>query len=260
MIKYTRRNWLAVSALAGAGLATLRLDAVQVTDVSEMVLIPAGPFLMGTTPEQAAELARQFGHHPSWLAGEVPQRRIELPAFWIDKYPVTNRRYAAFVQATGARAPFDWVNGEPSSAQLDLPVRFVGRNDARAFAAWAGKQLPASAEWEKAARGTDGRLYPWGDEFNSAACQHDHGDVLPPDGHVAVTKHPLGASPYGVMDMAGNIAEYCNDDSGPGFAYIRGGSWLTASPLNLRCAAIGISGAENNALDHLGFRCVKKLT
>jgi len=257
MLKYSRRDWLAVTAFAGAGLMKLRLHAAATTEASDLILIPGGAFLMGTTPEQAAELARQFGHHPSWLAGEIPQRRVELPAFLIDKYPVTNLRYAAFVKATGARAPFDWINGQPAPAQLNLPVRFVNRNDARAFARWAGQRLPTSAEWEKAARGTDGRLYPWGNEFIPAACQHDRGGAIPPAGHVAVTDHPLGASPYGVMDMAGNIAEYCGDQPGQGSAYIRGGCWLTASPLNLRCAAIGISGAEINALDHLGFRCAK---
>lgn len=261
MMKYTRRDWLAVSALAGAGLTTMRLHAATAdTDDGEMIVIPAGAFLMGTTPEQAAELARQFGHHPSWLAGEVPQRRIELPAFLIDKYPVTNRRYVTFVKASGARAPFDWINGEPAATQLELPVRFTGRNDARAFAKWAGKRLPTSAEWEKAARGTDGRLYPWGNEFESSACQHDHGGLTPPTGPASVTTHPRGASPYGVMDMIGNIAEYCGDQPGASNAYIRGGCWLTASPLNLRCAALGISGAENNALDYLGFRCAKDLS
>ena len=254
---YSRRDWLAVSALAGAGLMTLRLHAAESGDDCEMIRIPGGAFLMGTTPEQAAELARQFGHHPSWLAGEVPQRSIELPAFLMDKYPVTNRRYAAFVKATGARAPFDWINGSPAVAQLELPVRFVGRKDARAFSQWAGKRLPTSAEWEKAARGTDGRLYPWGNEFNPTVCQHDLGGVTPPTGPAPVTAHLANASPYGVMDMVGNIAEFCGDDPGAGAAYIRGGCWLTASPLNLRCAAVGISGSENNALDHLGFRCAK---
>jgi len=257
MITYTRRDWLAVSALAGASLIVLPLQATDRNDDSETIHIPGGPFLMGTTEKQAQVLARQFGHHVSWLGGEVPQREIDLPAFVIDKYPVTNRRYAAFVKAAGARAPFDWPNGEPTASQLDLPVRYVDRAGARAFAKWAGKRLPTSAEWEKSARGTDGRLYPWGNEFDPAACQHDPGGTSPPTGPAPVNAHPRGESPYGVMDMIGNIAEYCDDQPGASAAYIRGGCWLTASSLNLRCAALGFSGAENNALDYLGFRCVK---
>ena len=256
---FTRRDWLFTSALAGAGLVTLRsrADTLLPVDDGEMILIPGGVFLMGTTREQAEQLARQFGHHPSWLAGEVPQRKLDLPAFRIDKFPVTNRRYAAFVQATAAQAPFDWSHGRPTSAQLEHPVRYVGRRDAIAFAKWAGKRLPTAAEWEKAARGTDGRLYPWGNEFDSAACQHDPGGVVPPTGTALVTAHQQGASPYGVMDLVGNIAEYCGDGPGPDTAYIKGSSWLTALPLNLRCASVGLSGAENNALDFIGFRCAK---
>jgi formylglycine-generating enzyme required for sulfatase activity len=254
---FTRRDWLTTSALAGAGLMALRLHAAETRDDGEMVLIPGGLFLMGTTRKQADELAKQFGHHPSWLDGEVPQRRVKLKSFRIDKYPVTNRRYFAFVKATGARAPFDWPNGEPNATQLDLPVRYVERKDARAFAKWAGKRLPTAAEWEKAARGTDGQLYPWGNTFDPEACQHDCGGVVPPTGPASVTAHPRGASPYGVMDLIGNLAEYCEDGPGPNSAYIKGGCWLTTLPLNLRCAAVGMSGAENNALDYLGFRCAK---
>ena len=256
---FTRREWLLTSALAGVGLLTLhsKADGLLPLDDYEMILIPGGTFLMGTTREQAEKLAKESGHHPSWLAGEVPQRKMDLPAFRLDKFPVTNRRYAAFVRATSARVPFDWVNGQPTATQLDHPVRYVGRKDAQAFAKWAGKRLPTAAEWEKAARGTDGRLYPWGNEFISAACQHDHGGAIPPAGTAPVTAHPLGASPYGVMDLVGNIAEYCGDGPAPDTAYIKGSSWLTAPPLNLRCASVGLSGSENNALDFIGFRCAK---
>ena len=257
MNHFTRREWLQTSMLAGAGLLAADSFAAVSVDVSEMILIPEGFFLMGTSQQQAEVIARNHGHHPSWLAGEIPQRKIHLPAFRIDKYPVTNRRYSEFVRVTGARAPFDWIDGSPSLAQMELPARFIGRKDARAFAKWSGKRLPTAAEWEKAARGEEGRLYPWGNDFDAVACQHDSGGVVPPDGMSTVAAHPRGASPYGVMDLSGNVAEFCADGPAPGFAYIKGGSWLTTSPLNLRCAAVGLSGEENNALDYLGFRCAK---
>jgi formylglycine-generating enzyme required for sulfatase activity len=261
MSGFTRRDWLLASAMGGVGLIATRLNAAPASQQEgppdAMVLIPAGPFHQGTSAEEAATVARQYAHHPTWLAGELPGRTIELSAFWIDKYPVTNSRYAEFVEATGHRVPVDWRDGKPPRHRRDHPVRYVDQEDARAFAAWAGRRLPTAAEWEKAARGTDGRAYPWGNEFDPKACHHDRGGEAPPVGTVPVTAHPLGASPYGVMDLAGNIAEYCEDGPGPGTAYIKGGCWLTASPLNLRCAAVGMSGASNNALDYLGFRCAK---
>ena len=257
MKSLNRREWLQSSALAGVGLLALQLPAPAARKADEMILIPAGPCLLGTSPEQVERLAREYSHHPSWLAGETPQRKVELPAFRIDKYPVTNRQYLSYVEATMAKAPLDWVNGRPTEAQMDLPVRYVDRQAGRDFAKWAGKRLPRAAEWEKAARGTDGRLYPWGNKFDARACCHDHGSLTPPNGPSPVTAHPRGASPYGVMDLIGNIAEYCDDEPGPGSAFIKGGCWLTSSPLNLRCAAVGMSGFANNSLDYIGFRCAQ---
>jgi formylglycine-generating enzyme required for sulfatase activity len=223
-----------------------------------MVLVPGGPFLMGTTREQAEQLARQHGVHVSWLSGEWPQRMLDLPPFRIEKYPVTNRRYAAFVAATGYRPPPHWKGPRPPAGLLEHPVTFVHRGDARAYAEWAGKRLPTAAQWEKAARGTDGRLFPWGNEFEPGACHHDRGGPQPPAGTAAVTAHPSGASPFGVMDLAGNVAEWCEDGPGAGSGYLKGGCWLSVSPLWLRCAALGLSGFDNNRLDYIGFRCVQE--
>jgi iron(II)-dependent oxidoreductase len=222
---------------------------------AETVVIPAGPFPYGTSAAEGARLAARYHHEPSWLSGEFPRREVTLPAYRMDRYPVTNHRYAKFVKATGHRAPSDWGGSIPPGAILDHPVRYVSIEDARAFARWAGQRLPTGVEWEKAARGTDGRHYPWGHRFDPEACHHDRGGATPPTGPVAADAHPGGASPYGVMDMVGNVAEWCEDGPAPGAAYTRGGCWLTASPLNLRCAALGMSGAENNMLDYIGFRC-----
>lgn len=267
-------------AATGVALAALASDEAFALDdrVGELVLIPAGPFLMGTKSEDAAKLARTHGYHASWFSGEVPQREMALPAYLIQKYPVTNRQYAAFCKATGYAPRPNWVGLEPPAAILEHPVTFVNLMDADAFARWAGMRLPTEAEWEKAARGTDGRMYPWGNRFVRDACRWNvpMGGGAPPGPHVAaararpsaegqgpgtspVAAHPKGASPYGVMDMAGNVAEWCSDSPGPGSAYIKGGCWLTTEVVDLRPAARGMSGFANNALPFYGFRCVKEV-
>lgn len=250
---------MATTSAAGVGLLAMRFSSEAAEADDEMVLIPAGSFLMGTTREQAEQLAQKYQCHVSWFEGEWPQRKIELPAFKLDKFPVTNRRYAAFVKATGHTPPFHWPGKSPADALLDHPVCNISRADARAFAKWEGKSLPTAAQWEKAARGTDGRLFPWGNDFDPKACHHDHGGVTPPSGTSPVGMFSRGDSPYGAKDMAGNVAEYCEDQPGINAAYIKGGCWLTASPLNLRCAALGLSGNDRNALDYIGFRCAKEI-
>lgn len=224
---------------------------------TETILIPAGPFLMGTRGEDAERLARESGYHVSWFSGEVPQRRIVLPAFAIDKYPVTHRRYAAFCRATGYRAPASWSGAEPPADALDHPVTGVDRADAAALAAWEGKRLPTEAEWEKAARGTDGQAFPWGDAFDADTCQWNRDRTPDGPGTSPVTAHPTGASPYGVLDLTGNVAEWCADGPGHGTAFIKGGCFLTEEIVNLRPAARNMSGAANNRSLFYGFRCVQ---
>ena len=119
----TRREWLITASLTGVAFAALPLLAAQPTDDEEMVLIPAGKFLMGTSPEDAQRLARKYHCHVSWLGGESPQRTMTLPAFRVDKYPVTNRRYAAFVAATGYRPPHHWPEGKPLADIMDMRTR-----------------------------------------------------------------------------------------------------------------------------------------
>lgn len=256
---WTRRDWLKSVGAGLLGLTTQSLWAQVGLPVEheDMIVIPAGPALLGTSAEDAERLARAHGHHPSWLAGEVPARRIHLPAFAIDRCPVTNGQYAQFCRATGHRPPMHWGGPEPPEHLLNHPVVCVNLADAEAYARWAGKRLPTEAEWEKAARGPEGLLYPWGNEFRAEYCCWDRG-VLPGGPHTdPVEAHPEGASPYGVMDMVGNAAEWCADGPGPGAVYVKGGCWLTAEPLNLRPAARNLSGFANNALPYIGFRCAR---
>lgn len=224
-----------------------------------MVLIPVGPFLMGTAPAAAERLARRFGYHPSWLSGETPERRVELPAFAIDRFPVTNQGYSLFCLATGHAAPSHWAGGEPPAHLLDHPVAAVSQPDATAYSTWAGKRLPTEAEWEKAARGTEGLLFPWGEEFDPDACQYNRDGLARYLSTAPVSAHPGGASPYGVHDMVGNVAEWCADGPGPASAYLKGGSWMNAEILNLRPASRGMSGWATNAMPFYGFRCAKDI-
>ena len=259
MRSFSRRQWM-IAAGAGLAAASTPIASGQSKDASadEMILVPAGPFLMGTTEAQARDLAKQYGHHVSWLSGEVPQHTRKLPAFLIDKYPVTNRQFSAFCKATGFPPRRHWGGPEPLDAIAEHPVVMVDKAAAEAYAKWAGKRLPIEAEWEKAARGADGRLYPWGNEFDPAACQWDPGGDPNTLGTAPVNAHPKGASPYDVMDMVGNAAEWCADSPGPGASFIKGGCWLTASPLNLRAAARNMSGFANNSSMFYGFRCAKE--
>ena len=254
----TRREFL--RSLAGGAVA-LAAGCIGVPTASAaeegegMVLIPAGPAVLGTSEAQAERTAREYGFHPSWLAGEVPRRRVEAAAFRIDRCPVTNAQYAEFCRATGYAPRNHWPGGQPDAWKLDHPVVCVNWMDAQAYTKWAGKRLPTEAEWEKAARGPDGLLYPWGEEFDAGACQWNRERTAAGPGTAAVTAHPQGASPYGVVDMVGNAAEWCADAPEPGACFIKGGAWITETPLSLRPAGRNMSGFSNNAANFYGFRC-----
>jgi iron(II)-dependent oxidoreductase len=173
------------------GLLTL----AQWKEIETTEEIPAGKFLMGTDNEQSNEQ-----NHP--------QHSTDLPTYKIDKYPVTNAQYARFVAATGHRPPSTWVNGKIPPGRELHPVTLVSWYDANSYAQWAGKRLPSEAEWEKAARGTDGRRWPWGNVMQPSRLNtyYNVGSTTP------VTAYPQGASPYGIMDMAGNVSEWTADE------------------------------------------------
>ena len=227
-----------------------------------MVFVPAGKLVVGTSPEQAAQLAQQYGVAPSLFVNETPAREVHIDGFYIDCYPVTNAQYEAFVLATGHRPPPYWQNRIPPAEQRDWPVTLVNWNDAAAYAKWVGKRLPTADEWEKAARGTDGRLYPWGNEWNEQACVRD-------DLSLPVTPSPLpidclakGAGPYGVMQMVGNVAQWTATHSQPanperGWAWyvVKGAGTAHTLRFNFRCAAVNFSAHSSRRHGWLGFRC-----
>ena len=131
----------------------------QWEDLDRMVAIPAGPFLMGTDLDRADEQ-------------DKPRHAVTLPAFYLDKYLVTNAQYARFVASTQRRAPLNWKDGRIPQGELLKPVTMVTWNDAADYCAWDHRRLPHEAEYEKAGRGTDGRRWPWGDQDGSQTSQH----------------------------------------------------------------------------------------
>jgi len=209
----------------------------------EMVLIPAGEFLMGSDPAR--------DHYAT--GNEQPQHTVYLPDYYLAKTLVTNVQYAAFLQATSCDLPEHWKGGKPPEAKGDHPVVHVSWHDVVAYCNWlsqaTGKPycLPSEAEWEKGARGTDGRIYPWGDRWDEERCnsvEDGRGDTTP------VGAYPRGVSPYGLLDMAGNVVEWTRsldqeypynpkdgreDLEADGLRMLRGGSYGNVSR-DVRCA------------------------
>lgn len=164
----------------------------------DWITIPAGTFWMGSD-QQIDSNARD---------NEKPLHPVEIPEYCIARVPVTNAQYKLFLDKSGHRHPETWKDGNCPEDKSNHPVTVVSWYDAQAFCAWAGVCLPTEAEWEKAARGTDGRIFPWGNESpDQSRCNSDMnvGDTTP------VGAYPLGASPYGVLDMAGNVWEFTSD-------------------------------------------------
>ncbi|VAX09099.1 hypothetical protein MNBD_GAMMA26-2285 [hydrothermal vent metagenome] len=223
----------------------------------DMVLVPAGEFIMGTN---------------DWWPKSGPEHSRHLPDYYMDKYEVTNAKYEKFVAATSHRLPDHWVkNGNKIPAdQEEFPITFVSWQDAVDYCEWEGKRLPSEFEWEKAARGTDGRVFPWGDEFDKDkgnTPQHGHGKSM------KVGSFDSGVSPYGLYDMVGNVFEWTsswyrsypgnthNDpNEGETYRVVKGGSWYDCT--YYRC---GISAPTYNRIFFhpmtknftFGFRCAQ---
>ena len=192
----------------------------------DMVLIPEGPFLMGSTKEDIDRLLKLDQNiEYDRLDNEMPQREVFLSAYYIDKHPVTNTKYKKFIESGGytqkplwSDAGWQYISKSKPLESNDLDGVFTGEPDcpvvniswyeAEAFAKWAGKRLPTEAEWEKAARGTDGRMYPWGNEFDKTKLNCAEAKIEKP---TPVTKYPQGQSVYGCFDMAGNVWEWTSD-------------------------------------------------
>ena len=180
----------------------------------QTVPIPAGRFLMGSTEKQAVQ-AVERGASKGWMKREQPQHTVELSAYWIGKYPVTNVEYQAFVRDAGREPPQRWDGDAYPEGKGDHPVVYVSWEDATVYCRWlsekTGKEyrLPTEAQWEKAARGDDGRIYPWGNDWDAARLNSAEGGRS--DTSSVGQYSPDGDSPYGCADVAGNVWEWCAD-------------------------------------------------
>jgi formylglycine-generating enzyme required for sulfatase activity len=241
----------------------------------DMILIPAGEFLMGSTEQEITDAWRQNdgGWEKEDYVSAYPQRKIALNDFYVDRKEVSNGDYKIFVEATKRAAPSLW--DDHTLSMPNQPVVGVDWNDADDYCHWLDKRLPAEAEWEKAARGTDGRIWPWGNVWDPKKDNHGKGSdgygYDESDGwkYTAPVGTELGVSPYGVLNMAGNVYEWTADDfnaypendkyiledSEQGFKTLRGGAYddgISEQRASTRC------GFRKDYKDvDVGFRCVR---
>ncbi len=228
-------------------------ECTNTADGATMVWVPEGLFTMGSNEQHG------------WDTG-YPQHEVYVEGFWIYKHVVTVRQFRQFCMTT-ANA-FDWTAREPEWGwRDDHPMVNVRWREAKAYAIWAGAALPTEEEWEKAARGTDGRKFPWGNQWDSRKCCSKR---VSAEHTCPVGRYAAGASPYGALDMAGNVWEWCDSvhedsrmlalpkkykRSGSDLRVLRGGSWANGDSVFFlsTCRNSLDSARENNTV---GFRCV----
>jgi len=220
----------------------------DITD--QMIKIEGGPFISGLTAQQIHEMAKQYAIRED-LFHTQSYKQIDLPSYYIDKNLVTNQQYKTFTDDTGYRPPLPWVDrGYPAWLEHG-PVTGVNHEDAKVYARWAGKRMVKAAEWEKAARGVAGRLWPWGNHWRTGVCKMDDGISSALPGFPA----PVGSfkedcSEYGVMDMAGNVSEWVDDG-----LTMMGGNFTFSAPYQFLCANRTLHPQLNGYVGYIGFRC-----
>jgi formylglycine-generating enzyme required for sulfatase activity len=268
---------IAVASLLGcSGQVVTRKNPI---DGKVMVRIPAGDFRMGTSAEQGADLAKQLALQKDLFGSEEPQQSLSLAEFYIDQTPVTNAEYKKFLDANpdqevpylaaAIAQSFNWDKTARTfpATRDQYPVVLVTWQQATAYCKWAGGRLPTEAEWEKAARGTDGRIYPWGNEWDASkanTAESRRQDATP------VGQFSTGASPYGALDMVGNVWQWTSsldksypynandgreDRNAAGLRITRGGSWLFGAAVS-RVATRNRFESTDVSLS-IGFRCAQ---
>jgi iron(II)-dependent oxidoreductase len=241
-------------------------------DGAVMVYVPAGEFIMGIDEADARKIATDLGLKVDqlWAWEAYPKRTVRLDGFFIDRCEVTVGQLRKFVEATGTV-----LKSKESSRHFDVPEHFsfpaaeITWDEAKRYAQWAGKLLPTEAQWEKTARGVDGRLYPWGDSPPTRDYGHFGPQFQQPALYVEVGSHPKGASPYGALDMLGNQYEWTSEMNlpYPGNAQaekmkdyagtcvvLRGGSWYHGKVGFYAAKRFGL--LPNETYYHVGMRTV----
>jgi formylglycine-generating enzyme required for sulfatase activity len=261
---------IAVSAAVSTAVSTtvLAKQGLSWSLENEMIFIPGGEFLMGSSADEIREYKEKFGKRELYskyrFEDETPKRKVFLKPFYIERHEVTNREYLRFVKATRHYPPQIWQGGMYTGGNDDFPVLFVSYEDASAYANWAGKRLPTAEEWEKASRGTDGRVFPWGNSFDpykTATADSDLASILGAlcsfNSANRVEIAPDDVSPYGVHDMGGNVREWTSTSpsGNPSLKMLKGASWVD---LHINARAAHIEYVPYNSVSHIiGFRCVK---
>jgi formylglycine-generating enzyme required for sulfatase activity len=180
-----------------------------------MCRVPAGAFWMGTDSSEVEASARRYGVPRAWLLKSTPRHRVELDAFEIGRFLVTQAEYAAFLSDTGyEEVPAHWTTRAPPRFRANHPVHGLSWQAVQLYVEWVRERtglqyrIPTETEWEKAARGGDARIFPWGDRFEAARCNTREGGI---GDTTPVGVYPDGASPCGALDMAGNVEEFTAD-------------------------------------------------
>jgi formylglycine-generating enzyme required for sulfatase activity len=266
-------TWTDPQAPLITGTAAVEDQYINPIDGADLVLVPAGSFEMGADPQLSYEICLEYRDNCKQedFSDEQPVHRVWLDDFLIYRTEVSNRMYRICVESGGCELPTftDFYNNEQF---LDHPVVYISWYAASGYCAWAGGRLPSEAEWEKAARGDDRRMYPWGE--NVVDCLHANLDGCAEEMTMPVGVLEAGASPYGVLDMSGNAAEWVADwydqeyylvspaenPQGPAngeLKVIRGGSWKNPG-VGLRVTNRGGNFPDVFSTG-IGFRCVVEL-
>ncbi len=229
---------------------------------NEMVLIPAGAFIMGSDER---------------LPDEGPAHQVTLSNYWLDRYEVTNAQYKQFIDATNRKSPRHFENRTFPKQMADHPVVYVSWYDARDYCEWSGKRLPTEAEWEKGARGSDGRRYPWGDKFEmTRANMPQRWNTLKQAGSTTpVGAFESGVSPFGLYDMSGNVWEWTSswykahpgnkkltENYGETYKVLKGGSWWNCSFYRCGASAPAFNRSfflRSTRNKSFGFRCANSV-